>query len=298
MIDVAETIAWFLGKETQKQLQESINNFNILLNDFKKEVEKISEEIWYDYNGYDYEYKLLATDEEINKTLEWLFKNKIFLREIYENILLSFKEENQKRIIIKKLFKEYLEDLAYESIEWEFEKWKDLNLRHSDLWNKTWKELQEIFKRFSVWLKSLDLWDNNLWNKTTWDELIEISKNLPAWLKDLNLMDNKLWNINLDELIEIFKSLPAWLKKLSLRSTKLWNKTWYELIEIFKNLPTWLKKLDLWNNNLWNKTLKELQEILISLPTWLKSLNLENNKLWDKTWEELQKAFPNIKINY
>ena len=83
MIDVAETIAWFLGKETQNQFQESINNFNTLLNEFEEEIKTISEEIWYDYKDYeDYENKLLATEEKINKTLGWLFEKKPFLKEL------------------------------------------------------------------------------------------------------------------------------------------------------------------------------------------------------------------------
>ena len=123
--------------------------------------------------------------------------------------MIIWKKTFFKRIIIKKLFKEYLEDLVYESLDWEFEKWKSLN----------------FLNNFS-----------KLWDVKNLDKLIEIFKNLPAWLKSLYLENNNLWNKTWDELIEIFKSLPAWLKSLDLKFNYLWYEIWNELQKAFPNI--------------------------------------------------------------
>ena len=185
MNDVNNQIYDILPKENQIFLKEKEALRKKLLLKLEEEVKKISESVNYDYE--DYQTKLSVDDWKIEETMQKILKENKSLAKIYDELLDLYKTESWKKIIQKKLFIDYFEDLVYESMEWVyFTELEYKNLGY-ELQNKNWEELVEVMKALPQGLKILALEWNNLWEKLSWKELVEFMKSITTRIKKFDV---------------------------------------------------------------------------------------------------------------
>ena len=269
MNDVNNQIYDILPEENQIFLKEKEALRKKLLFELEEEVKKISDSIDRDYRYYKdykryYTQKLCADDWEIEKAFQKLLKENTNLAKIYYELLDIYRTESLKKIIQKKLFIDYFEDLVYDSMEYPN---CAISIYTPNFWNVmdiSYQKVIKIIKELPQLLKSLYLWWNYLWENLNWKEWVELMRSLPPWLKLLNLSYNRLWEkLSWQELVELMRALPQWLKGFYLWWNSLWKKlNWQELVEIIKALPPWLKILYLDDN--FSEKQKEIKKSALS----------------------------------
>ena len=106
-------LSGFLTEPNRKNLEERNRKIAELIEELEVKVKERSEEIGYGYNLDDYAKRLSVSDEVFKRVL--CEKSKI--KDIFEKISCLIDNQNSKESFTKRLIKDYLEDLVYESMK-------------------------------------------------------------------------------------------------------------------------------------------------------------------------------------
>jgi len=283
---ISKQILEVLNVDDQWTVQEHQNIIFSLIQELQKEIERIQNELGYDYDEYE---ARLAIDDKI---LEETFQSKVLwdanLKRIYESLLWRVEYEPTKELLKQRLWSEYFEGLVYESIEPSQIKWSNLDLSRWRLKTRLRKNKTGFLKDLRN-VNSIQLWGNHL-NKFDEASLTVIFENLKN-VKSIDVTGNDLDEIDETRLKIIFENFKN-LNSIKLSANYLNKFDEARLRIIFGNLRN-VKSIYLW----WNY-LNELNETKLTVVfrnlRMVKSIDLRENYLNQLDENRLKIIFGNL----